>query len=472
MYQPIESLYLIIVTNKQSNIFEDLETLTLFSKIVSEYCTSPNEEDISKFAFELIFAFSEVVSLGYRECSSVDQVKQYCAMVSEEEKLHKLERQKKIKETKDVMRRRAQEIDQIKLDMNGGVNGGVKSNNYQHVDLREIERMLREVDIYTHEGDTELNMDSNGVSLRSSIEGRAYTIAPAPSKGGMKLGQTKKTTQILKSLKAEGEFISHDVQPSDTQSKSVARPIDPPITLTVEEKVNVTLKRDGGVSNFDLKGQLLLQTIGQENVLAQVQIEGGENSGIHLELHPKIDKDKFNKDRILAIKDFKEAKEPLPRGGDAGGAKLLRWRMQSLDESMVPLTINCWPSDSKNETCVSLEYEATAMFDLQNVVISIPLPSLKEAPKITQVNGECKYDSQSSTLEWSMLLIDNSNHSGSMEFVVPRADSSVFFPICVRFTSQGTFSNMKVVNVVPLHGGPSANFSQKSRLIAESYQVV
>lgn len=86
-------------------------------------------------------------------------------------------------------------------------------------------------------------------------------------------------------------------------------------------------------------------------------------------------------------------------------------------------------------------------------------------------------------LEWSVLLIDNSNRrfvlsfpffsfnfkncilysmlikdnlcyancnrpficSGSMEFVVPPADSSVFFPISVRFSATNTFSDLKVM---------------------------
>ena len=37
VYQPIEALYLLLVTNKQSNILEDLETLRLLSKLVSFY---------------------------------------------------------------------------------------------------------------------------------------------------------------------------------------------------------------------------------------------------------------------------------------------------------------------------------------------------------------------------------------------------------------------------------------------------
>jgi hypothetical protein len=35
VYQPIEGLYLLLITNKQSNILEDLDTLRLLSKLVS-----------------------------------------------------------------------------------------------------------------------------------------------------------------------------------------------------------------------------------------------------------------------------------------------------------------------------------------------------------------------------------------------------------------------------------------------------
>ena len=82
---------------------------------VPEYALSLDEEGISKNAFELIFAFDEVISLGHRENITVTQVKQYCEMESHEEKLHKLMMQSKINETKDIMKRKASEIDKSKV---------------------------------------------------------------------------------------------------------------------------------------------------------------------------------------------------------------------------------------------------------------------------------------------------------------------------------------------------------------------
>lgn len=88
----------------------------------------------------------------------------------------------------------------------------------------------------------------------------------------MKLGKSQKANQFLESLKAEGELIVEDVRPSANSSRAAAPPPTDPITLTTEEKLNVTLKRDGGVSNFDVQGTLSLQILNQDDGFIQVQV--------------------------------------------------------------------------------------------------------------------------------------------------------------------------------------------------------
>jgi hypothetical protein len=87
----LQGLYLVLITNKQSNILEDLETLRLLSKLVPEFCeNSLEEESICRSAFDLIFAFDEVISLGHKENITIMQVRQNCEMESHEEKLHNM----------------------------------------------------------------------------------------------------------------------------------------------------------------------------------------------------------------------------------------------------------------------------------------------------------------------------------------------------------------------------------------------
>ncbi|VFQ59021.1 unnamed protein product [Cuscuta campestris] len=471
VYQTMEGLYLLLVTNKQSNILDDLDTLRLLSKLVPEYCYSLDEEGICKTAFEHIFAFDEVVSLGYKENVTVAQVKQYCEMESHEERLHKLVMQSKINETKDVMKRKANEIDKSKIEKNRGDKGGFMS--LQSMGSGRIDGGFGSETSIANTGGGfgsgfGLNTDVDSFSTKSKGLGRPSSATAPPKALGMQLGKSQKTNQFLESLKAEGEVIVEDIRPSTGQSKTTSLPPTDPVTLTVEEKLNVTLKRDGGVSNFVIQGALSLQILNQEHGFIQVQIEKSGNPSISFKTHPNVHKELFSNENILGLKD---SNRPFPTGQPGDGVGLLKWRMESTNEDLLPLTISCWPEISQKETSVSIEYETPANIDLQNVVISVPLPAMRDAPNVKQIDGDWRYNSRNSVLEWSIVLIDNSNRSGSLEFSVPPVDPSSFFPISARFTASTTFSNLKVTGILPLRGGPAPKFSQRTVLTTEHYLV-
>lgn len=120
-----------------------------------------------------------------------------------------------------------------------------------------------------------------------------------------------------------------------------------------------------------------------------LQIENQDLPGLSFKTHPYINKELFNSQQIVGAKD---PNRPFPSGQNE--TPLVKWRIQELDESSLPLSVNCWPSVSGNETYVNIEYEASEMFDLHNVAISIPLPALREAPSVRQIDGEWKYVSK------------------------------------------------------------------------------
>lgn len=88
VYQPLDNVYMVLVTTKASNILEDLETLRLFARVLPEYCKSLEEREILDKAFDLIFAFDEIVVLGYRESVNLAQIRTFTEMDSHEERVH------------------------------------------------------------------------------------------------------------------------------------------------------------------------------------------------------------------------------------------------------------------------------------------------------------------------------------------------------------------------------------------------
>lgn len=151
VYQPMEKLYMLLITTKASNILEDLETLRLFSKVVSctrmyssrsvnqahrlqipEYSHSLDEKEIVENAFNLIFAFDEIVALGYRESVNLAQIKTFVEMDSHEEKVYQAVRQTQERDARQKMREKAKELQRQRMEASkrGGPSlGGIGSRS-------------------------------------------------------------------------------------------------------------------------------------------------------------------------------------------------------------------------------------------------------------------------------------------------------------------------------------------------------
>jgi hypothetical protein len=90
VYQPLDELYMVLITNRQSNILQDIDSLHLFSQVVSTICKSLDEREILRNAYELLSAFDELVTLGYRENLSIGQIKTFLEMESHEERIQEI----------------------------------------------------------------------------------------------------------------------------------------------------------------------------------------------------------------------------------------------------------------------------------------------------------------------------------------------------------------------------------------------
>jgi coatomer subunit delta len=239
--------------------------------------------------------------------------------------------------------------------------------------------------------------------------------------------------------------------------------------LIVDEKVSCQLKKDGGLESMEVQGTMQLEIHNDEDAFCRVQVAPLPASvaarGVQFKTHPNIDKALHASSNLLALKD---ASRPFPTGSALG---ILKWRCAPKEESAVPLTVNCWPSISGAQSYVSIEYECAA-FDLHNVVVVIPLPQSREPPAVTSCDGDYRADVRKGTMTWTIDLIDEGNRSGSMEFSVPAADASAFFPIDISFTSKSTYCGVEVGGVVRISDGAPVKYTCTTRLSTDGYTVL
>lgn len=457
VYQPMEALYLLLVTNKASNILEDLETLRLLAKVVPEYIVSLDEEGITEAAFSLLFAFDEVISLGYKENVTVFQVKQNTEMESHEEKLHKMIIQSKINDTKDIMKRKAMEIDKHKIERREGRSGaGYPSGGMGGMPSGGL----------SEAGSMSL---PPAVSKPFSGSSAAAAGLGRPKPKGMQLGKAKKANDFLDAMTKEGDVMSLGTSSAAAAGAggAAAQALVPsePVSIAVDERLVVRLNKDGGMETMEVQGTMSLQVMQDDSARITVATSAGENAGYQFKTHPNIDKAAYNADGTLRLKD---PTRPFPTGNALG---ILKWRLQTTDDSLAPLSINCWPSTSGEESYVNIEYEAIEGIDLQTVVIAIPLPALSQAPKVSQVDGDYKYDARQSTMLWTIDLIDDQNRSGTMEFVVPACDGGNFFPVEANFTATKTLCDVQVVSVSANDTEAPVKFAYSTLLSTDEYQV-
>ncbi|XP_063063507.1 archain 1b [Engraulis encrasicolus] len=453
VYQPLDRLYMVLLTTKNSNILEDLETLRLFSRVIPEYCRSMDEGEISDHCFELLFAFDEVVALGYRENVNLTQIRTFTEMDSHEERVFRAVRETQEREAKAEMERKSKELQRAR---------------------RDAERSGRKVPTYGGYGGGSISSASSAAIIKDTYEPEKPRVAPAPARPSgpnkaLKLGSKgKEVDNFVDKLKSEGETVS---AVTGRKQSDASKALPPPINtesvhLKVEEKITMSCGRDGGLQNLEVLGIITLRVSDDQNSRIRLHIANNDKKGAQLQTHPNVDKKLFSSESLIGLKNSEKS---FPLNNDVG---VLKWRLQTTDESLIPLTINCWPSDSSTGCDVNIEYELQDdSLELKDVVITIPLPSGVGAPVIGDVDGDYRHDSRRNILEWSLPVIDSSNRSGSMEFSIA-GQANDFFPVNVSFVSTNSFCDLQVVKVTPVEGDSAVRFSTETSFVVDKYEIL
>ncbi|KAJ7765482.1 hypothetical protein DFH07DRAFT_810736 [Mycena maculata] len=488
VYQPLEDLYILLITNKASNILQDIDTLHLLARVVSDMCRSAAESEVVTRAFDLLGAFDEVVGLGYREGAvGLVQVRNALEMESHEEKIQEIIARNKEAEAKEELKRRAKQLEMQRREQQrraAGTTPGFNTGSGYGGGITGYSPVPTQYNPPTPPAS----------SLGTSVPARA----PAFKGTGMKLGSSKKTKQAELIDALGGDYVSSGIGlPSEPPTPSVAAaPVaakaatstgrgsipeveQESIHIHITEQITCSLLRDGGLEkDIELKGDMNLHISDPSQTRVSLTLLPTEESnllaaGLQFKQHPHVAKFDMRASRTEAKEiKLRDATKTFPMNQNLA---VLKWRYKGNDEGAVPLSINCWPTPSNDGTCeVSIEYElendGVTLYDLE---IFIPLPA-GSYPTVSSHTGEWSLEPNSHSLAWSTPLVSadsESTRTGSLMFTVAGDDPETFFPVRVAFVGQGSLAGVGVASVKLLEGDEPA-FSVDSIVTADGYFVV
>lgn len=489
VYQPLEELYVVLITNKQSNILQDIETLRLLAQVVSSIARNVDEREVLNNAFEILSAFDEVVTQGYRENLTLSQVKTFMEMESHEEKIQQIIERNKELEAAEERKRKAKQLEMQRRDaarrgamgpgpggmgmgMGGGGPGGFPGQSTPSYTPPPVATPTPQETVNAYE------------------EARPKIGGGGPRGKGLQLGKkraetTPETTSLLSAPQA-APIQQQQLQPSAAQAAQAAaaarfpqKPDTPESTnegieITIQEHLAVRMGRDGTVQSADVKGSLMLR-IGNPDMTRIKIFTSAGGPPQQYKTHPKVDRGAYTANKVIGSTD---ASRPFPSNNQQLG--LLRWKLSaphgSNDTKYVPVTFNCWFSRSDPGFYdVTIEYEVDPSFSdpITDLQLYIPLVTANaHVADPTQV-----WDQFDDHLEWTVPEIQpgGDKMSGSFEFTAEADSEDDFFPMQVRFRvddALSTFGDVDVLDVVAASDeSKSLPFEKKANIVTESYVI-
>ncbi|KAI9753555.1 MAG: hypothetical protein M4579_005097 [Chaenotheca gracillima] len=457
VYQPLDELYMVLITNRQSNILQDIDSLHLFAQVVTSICKSLDEREILRNAYELLSAFDELVTAGYRENLSLNQIKTFLQMESNEERVQEIIARNKELEASEERKRRAKQLEMQRKEVSRSGRAAVpRAPSYPTYTPPSRQSVPETYDSYEAE------------------KNKGFKTA-APKAKGMQLGKKSKTTDMFERVRGEMGAEAEDSTPLVSNAQPIVPAEKPAATrtsasldrekvhVTVFETISATLSREGNLKSFEAKGDLQLRI--SDSTLTKVRLDlEAEIGSAQFRTHPNVDKNLFNDKKAIRIKDPAKG---FPANQSVG---VLRWKANAKpdDSSVLPITFTVWVNKgSEDSYTVTVEYELTGGDNLTDVVVTIPYatsePAVSSFDAVYEVSGD--------SLDWSIGTVDEENPSGTFEFEALAEDDSEFFPMSVKFSKTKPFVDVDVSAVTLLDMNEEISFSKEVRSTAEKYII-
>ncbi|KAK3851348.1 hypothetical protein Pcinc_041995 [Petrolisthes cinctipes] len=434
---------------------------------IPEYCRTMDESEILDNSFNLIFAFDEIVALGYRESVNLAQIRTFVEMDSHEEKVYRAVRETQEREARTKSKEKAKELQRKRTEemkRSGGrsiTSGGINNTNNNSGGFG----------VSGGFGGVSSTFPVDAITTSTTQDTRSPSIKSSSNKA-MKLGgKARDVDSFVDQLKSEGEKVTSSDNMTHNKTTNNTPDIDmEPIHIVMSEEIVLHAGRDGGLQNMEIQGILKLRITDSDSGFIKIQVENTDTRPIQIQTHPNVDRELWKTKGQIGMK---MNNKPFPHNTDVG---VLKWRFHTVEDSFVPLSINCWPQDNGSGGCdVNIEY------NLETNVFMFNCWPQDNGSGGCDVNIE--YNLENITMELNEVvitiplalgspspLINECEATGTLDFTA-RGIPDNFFPVCVSFTSSLPYCGLKVLGVVGNTDGAAVNFSQETLLKTNTYEI-
>ncbi|CZS93581.1 hypothetical protein WAI453_001120 [Rhynchosporium graminicola] len=459
VYQPLDELYMVLITNRQSNILQDIDSLHLFAQVVSSICKTLDEREILKNAYELLSAFDELVTQGYRENLTISQIKTFLEMESHEERIQEIISRNKELEATEERKRKAKQLEMQRKEVSrSGRNAIPRAPVYPTYTPPARSVVTETYDSYEAE---------KNKSSRSAPKGK-----------GMQLGKKSKTTDMFERVRGEMGAEVEDsassplvpnnpvhVESTPAPASRISSSLDrDAIHVTIAETISAKLSREGAVNSIEIKGDLQLKISDPSLTKVKLDLIANASHNVQFRTHPNVDKTLFNNSKAVQMSNTAKG---FPVNNSVG---VLRWRAvpKADDSSALPISFTVWVNRGTDDTYnITVEYELTGGDSLKDVTVIIPYATSEPAVS----SFDAQYEVSGDSLEWTIGLVDEDNATGSFEFEAQAGDENEFFPMQVKFGKTKPFIDVDVTNVTLLEMDEDVTFSKEIKSVADAYMI-
>ncbi|CAJ2506066.1 Uu.00g001960.m01.CDS01 [Anthostomella pinea] len=455
VYQPLDELYMVLITNRQSNILQDIDSLHLFAQVVSSTCRTLDEREIVKNAYELLSAFDELVTLGYRENLTLSQIKTFLEMESHEERIQEIIARNKELEATEERKRKAKQLEMQRKESARNVRPGApRTPVYPTYTPPSRRTPVESYDSYEAE------------------KNKSYK--PTAMKGkGMQLGKKSKTTDMFERVRGDmgAEVDDSPLVPAapapvaETAAPRMSSTLDrDAIHITVNESIGAKLSREGTMNSLTVSGDLSLRISDPSLTKIKLDLSANASHGCQFRTHPNVDRGLFTSSKTIQMSN---AARGFPVNNSVG---VLRWRAtpKADDTSALPISFTVWVNKgSGNNYTMTVEYELTGGDVLKDV--SVVIPYATSEPSVSSFDAT--YEVSGDSLEWAIGTVSDDNANGSFEFDAQADDENEFFPMQVRFSKSSPFIDVDVTSVSLLEENEEVTFSKDIKSVADNYIV-